>query len=497
MTDAAFDYAKADAFGGVVINAVGEVLLREPAGHYGGYAWTFPKSRPKENEIPEHAALRSLLEEAGVRAAIRGPLPQIFQGTTSTTVFFLMREIEGGQSFSAETNAVRWVDVEEAKRLISLSPSKPGRKRDLAVLDAAFDLWQRHEHSDTSDDDWISAARRIIEMTAALHRRGLQKLRIMPYQYPIAYRIGVLPRALFSVHNGAWAPDAEGWYHCVNTSGNGSKVFGWIDAAENSAAELAEKFVRRFPEATAAGTGSDWAYAGWLVELLGIIDRTGRLPAVEAEHFTFGPYNSPGVPFIDYREGRPFEIGMKLPPPGEIEDDVQAFSRSSGSAMMDALELAALPGYLGSPSVVSELIGRIFKATIGLVGKEISYGDLHKEVDEVAKIFAFDSEDYARMPGWHSEDQLGAALIKFMGLDPEYHGGENLPYLLSEALIGLSLKIREILDAFNADPQAAWNPHGLQQLNQLHDFVTTVFLGTNTLAYPEATISDFVWKPVS
>lgn len=498
MTDTAFDSTSADAFGGVTINGAGQVLLREPAGHYGGYAWTFPKIRPKENEIPEHAALRSVIEEAGVKAAITAPIQSVFQGTTSKSVFFLMRPIVEDLGFSKDTSSIRWVTEDDARRLIASSPSKPGKKRDQAVLEAAFDLRRRHEDTDTSQDDWALAARKIFEMTAILHRRGFQQLRVMPYEYPIAYRIGVLPRTLFSIHNGAWAPQVEGWHHCVNTSGNGSQVFGWLDAADDTAEALADKFLRRFPDATAAGAGSDWAYAGWFVELVGVIDRMGRLPAVEAEHFPFGPYNSPGVPMIDYKNGEPFEIGIGLPPPGEVKDDRDSFSRSSASStMIEALTLAAQPGYLGNPSVVSDLIGRVFNAAIGMALKKLSYDDWHQEVDAVARVFSFDAPEHTRMPGWHSEAQLGVALIEYMGLDRDYHGGENLHFMSSEALIGLSTAIRKMLEAFNADPKAEWNPHGLQQLNHFHEFVTTVFLGTNTLAYPEATITDFVWKPVT
>ena len=34
---------RADAYGGVLVDAKGRVLLRAPKGHYGGYVWTFPK----------------------------------------------------------------------------------------------------------------------------------------------------------------------------------------------------------------------------------------------------------------------------------------------------------------------------------------------------------------------------------------------------------------------------------------------------------------------
>ena len=50
-----------------MINLRGEVLLREPADHYKGDVWTFAKGRPEPGEAAEHAAIREVLEETGLR----------------------------------------------------------------------------------------------------------------------------------------------------------------------------------------------------------------------------------------------------------------------------------------------------------------------------------------------------------------------------------------------------------------------------------------------
>ncbi len=132
---------EADAYGGVLIDASGNTLLREPANHFGGYHWTFAKGRPDPGETPSEAALREVLEETGHRAEIVAPIGMRFAGTTTTNAFFLMRPLGEPGPFSWETARVRWVSEAEARDLITLTRTKTGRDRDLAVLAAAFALW--------------------------------------------------------------------------------------------------------------------------------------------------------------------------------------------------------------------------------------------------------------------------------------------------------------------------------------------------------------------
>jgi 8-oxo-dGTP pyrophosphatase MutT (NUDIX family) len=130
------------AYGGILIDRAGLVLLREPANHYGGYHWTFAKGKPDPGETPAQAALREVLEETGQAAEIIAPIPGLFAGTTSATAFFLMRPVGPQGPFSWETWSTRWADKAEARILIEKTPSETGRSRDLAILDAAFDLWR-------------------------------------------------------------------------------------------------------------------------------------------------------------------------------------------------------------------------------------------------------------------------------------------------------------------------------------------------------------------
>ena len=132
---------KAPAFGGVVIDPTGRILLREVAGHYDGYVWSFAKGRPQKGEAPRVAALREVAEEVGVAARIPLPLARTFEGGTTRNHYFLMlvdpETVDLGFR-CRETSGLRWALPEEARRMIGETGNAVGRARDLAVLDAAL-----------------------------------------------------------------------------------------------------------------------------------------------------------------------------------------------------------------------------------------------------------------------------------------------------------------------------------------------------------------------
>jgi ADP-ribose pyrophosphatase YjhB (NUDIX family) len=126
---------KEKAYGGVIINDQGKILLRKPSNHFDDYIWTFPKGRQQTDETPEEAALREVLEETGIKAEIKERLPGVYEGGTTETIFFLMTLIEDTGKFDGETQSIRWVNPEEAKVLISETTNPIGLKRDLRVLE--------------------------------------------------------------------------------------------------------------------------------------------------------------------------------------------------------------------------------------------------------------------------------------------------------------------------------------------------------------------------
>jgi ADP-ribose pyrophosphatase YjhB (NUDIX family) len=124
----------ARAFGGILIDEQDRILLVKPRDEYDGYAWTFPKGHPDANELPEHTALREVLEETGYDAAIVHRLPEKYVGGTTMTDYFLMNPSGAQQAFGHETEMVCWATLAEAEKLIGETRNTKGRGRDLKVL---------------------------------------------------------------------------------------------------------------------------------------------------------------------------------------------------------------------------------------------------------------------------------------------------------------------------------------------------------------------------
>jgi len=133
------------AYGGVVINSRGQVLLREPAGHSKGDVWTFAKGRPEPDESPEQTAVREVLEETGYKTEIAAKIPGSFEGKRTRSEYFLMPPIEDTERFDTETQAIQWVAREEALQLIQLNQKSKRRRRDQRILKLALALFRSLE----------------------------------------------------------------------------------------------------------------------------------------------------------------------------------------------------------------------------------------------------------------------------------------------------------------------------------------------------------------
>ena len=136
-------------YGAVVFNDLGQVLLREPAGHFGGYVWTFSKGHANKGEHPVDTALRETREETGYSPLIIGHVPGTFRGGSQNSAnnFYLAFDANGPVDRKAvernkETWAVCWASYEEAVKLLSKT-TDTGRERDLKTLAAAYVEYDR------------------------------------------------------------------------------------------------------------------------------------------------------------------------------------------------------------------------------------------------------------------------------------------------------------------------------------------------------------------
>ena len=164
---------------------------------------------------------------------------------------------------------------------------------------------------------WIRRGQRVIRMVTELHRLGYQCLRVMPYMYPLAYRVAVAPRSVFSALNGAYADGEFELIASHSCAGDANDYFDWRDSKTDNASQLASKFLARFPRIAAQGRGRDWAYAGWLIELMGRIERENLVPVVHWEHMSESPEALRFLPlwrFDEWGNSEPNADRFPLPP---------------------------------------------------------------------------------------------------------------------------------------------------------------------------------------
>jgi len=115
------------AAGGVVVRGSGDRLEVVLAGRDSDGTWVFPKGTPDDGETVEETALREVREETGLDVEILRPIGQIEywfavpgQRVHKIVHFFLMRAVGGDISrHDHEYDEVRWVAVDEARRLLT------------------------------------------------------------------------------------------------------------------------------------------------------------------------------------------------------------------------------------------------------------------------------------------------------------------------------------------------------------------------------------------
>lgn len=432
---------KKPAFGGVVIDPAGRVLLREVKGHYDGYVWTFPKGRPDPGETPRQAARREVFEETGARPRILRPLVPTFTGGTTVTHHFLMLAdpAQVALSFSShETESLRWATEDEARALIEQTTNSQGRKRDLAVLQAAFEA--------------LPPA----PLRRPVARREDWTFRPLPAQRArLKYQRQFTPEEMCQV------------------------VRGFIACCQE------EKWCIVFQDNMLHFHRSWSGFEIYRLVLEPMSDRPGHWTVRTAE------VNRLASQYQGEDEAEDISTLDAV-----IENVLLGYGNEPGQGpMVAALEQAMKPNYLGSPSVVAELVNQYFEPLLrNVVSREANYAEVQAANAHLCYAFVEDP-DYTRMP-WHSREQLGTVLVKRMNLDAGYCEGEDLNFVLSESMAAVWIAARRLNEGFQADPAARW-PEALPQFGALAQFVVSVLLGTMGLSDSERTLDDFVWQPVA
>lgn len=135
---------QAATYGGILLAATGNILLREPANHFDGYVWTFAKGRPEPGESPDQTAMRGVWEETGYETEVIGVLPGVYAHEANTCAMFVLRHLWDRVDLDQKTSRLRWASFDDAEHLIALSKSDSGRAVELKILDAAAQWFKEH-----------------------------------------------------------------------------------------------------------------------------------------------------------------------------------------------------------------------------------------------------------------------------------------------------------------------------------------------------------------
>ena len=134
----------ANAAGGVVVRGSGDPLEVVITGRDSDGTWVFPKGTPDQGESVEETAIREVREETGLDVEIVAPIGVIDywfavpgERVHKFVHFFLMRATGGDVSrHDHEYDHVRWVSIDEARRLLTYDTYREILDRALERLQA-------------------------------------------------------------------------------------------------------------------------------------------------------------------------------------------------------------------------------------------------------------------------------------------------------------------------------------------------------------------------
>lgn len=428
---------KKEAAGAVVIEDDGRVWVVSPSNEFGGYANTFPKGRTKGVLSLRATALKEVFEEAGLMIELTGFLVDADR-TTTRTRYYLARRIGGNPAEMCwESQAVHLVPSRQLESFVASESDAPV----IAAL---------HRHLDAPAAEAKPKAATALDWKTLPFGRDVVgwaiNLRLTARQFS-NLQLGLVPQAM---EQKWFAYFSDNVLHMFRswTGFHQFRVY-FVPQAEGAVATVAEANMDR---AFFQGTEEEAK-----AMLLGVLQYM-------SDDVTHEPY-------ID--------------------------------AFVAGLQQALKPNYLGSPSVVAEIVAPLFSACVsnwlrlrGYTKHKATFKDCDAERMRLCAIMNGDDPTYTIMPGWHSAEQLGQALVNYFDLNAEYCADENLYFLLVEGTAAVSLQVRALLNSWcPKDDFPDWSG-AARQLKELRSFIESVFLGTNVVLTPGATLKGFCRPPL-
>jgi hypothetical protein len=326
----------------------------------------------------------------------------------------------------------------------------------------------------------------LIRMVSELHRLGYQRLRIMPYEYPLAWRLGIGPAEIFSQTNGAYVETYELEQLAVYSSASETSYFQWTDAHTDNARQLAEKFLLRFPSLCERAKGRDWAYAGWLSELLGVLEKERALPVV-MEEYGQPPTELRALPLRRYgaNEG---DRAFDLPPLGHRPEPLIMAIDARRPTMPRLRDVGPLKD-LTQFGTVASLVGVAMAVGVQIFEQRDEDAG-HELLVPIARALAGNDDAYIINDEWCALGALGSALTVGLDLPLNFIPDRTLEEVVLFGLEHISLGVRHILQ--HTEAASDWDGVTGPRLMEVHAFSTCVFLGTAPILYPGQTLERFL-----
>ena len=139
------------AYGGIVIDDDGKILMRKVTNDFDGMTWSLAKGKQDKDDEDELAtATREVGEEMGIDVEIAGEIPGWYNTDNSTSKYFLMRMTKNNNkpdepAHDWETEKIEWVDLQEALKRLNGNKNTKASDRDRDAILAAMHSQQSAE----------------------------------------------------------------------------------------------------------------------------------------------------------------------------------------------------------------------------------------------------------------------------------------------------------------------------------------------------------------